>query len=286
MDDPSDAFSKELEGVSLGKEAPMSSYEEKTVWITGASSGIGESLALELAKRGATLVLTARRSALLEELRSRCPDPDRVHVLCGDLLDESSWAPLAREAEAVGGPIDVLVNNAGVTQRAMAQDTLLADVRRLMELNFFAPIALTNAVLPSMLARDTGRIVVVSSVAGYVGTPLRSSYAASKHAVRGYFDSLRAELHDTGVGVTIVCPGYIRTEISTHAISSDGQVHGKSDEGIASGMDPKECAGAIADAVAKGRSEVYVGGKEVYGIYLKRFFPKLVERVVPKHAPE
>lgn len=264
----------------------MSSYEGKTVWITGASSGIGESLALELAKRGATLVLTARRSARLDELRSKCPDPERVHVLCGDLLDDSSWARLVGEAEAAAGPIDVLVNNAGVTQRATAQDTRLADVRRLMELNFFAPVALTNAVLPSMLDRGTGRVVVVSSVAGYVGTPLRSSYAASKHAVRGYFDSLRAELHDTGVGVTIVCPGYIRTEISTHAISKDGQVHGKSDQGVAAGMDPTDCAREIADAIEKGRSEIHVGGKEIYGIYLKRFFPKLVERIVPKHAPE
>ena len=263
----------------------MSSYEGKTVWITGASSGIGESLARELAKRDAKLVLTARRAARLEELRSKCPNPERVHVLCADLLDESSWSRLADEAEAAAGPIDVLVNNAGVTQRATAQDTHLADVRRLMELNFFAPIALTNAVLPSMLTRRSGRIVVVSSVAGYVGTPQRSSYAASKHAVRGYFDSLRAELHDSGVGVTIVCPGYIRTEISTHAISSDGRVHGKEDAANASGMDPTECARVIADAIAKGRSEVYVGGKEVYGIYLKRLFPKMIERIVPKHAP-
>ena len=264
----------------------MSSYEGKTVWITGASSGIGESLALELAKRDASLVLTARRSARLEELRSKCPRPERVHVLGGDLLDETSWTKLADEAQAAAGPIDVLVNSAGVTQRAMAQDTRLADVRRLMELNFFAPVALTNAVLPSMLARRSGCIVILSSVAGYVGTPLRSSYAASKHAVRGYFDSLRAELHDTGVGVTIVSPGYIRTEISMHAISSDGQVHGKTDAAIASGMDPTECARAIADAIAKARSEIYIGGKEVYSIYVKRFFPKLVERIVPKHAPE
>ena len=258
----------------------------KTVWITGASSGIGEALALELAKRDATLVLTARRAVRLEALRSKCPDPDRVHVLCADLLDEGSWTRLAEEAQAAAGPIDVLVNNAGITQRAPAQDTDLADARRLMELNYFAPIALTNAVLPSMLARGTGRIVVVSSVAGYVGTPLRSSYAASKHAVRGYFDSLRAELHSTGVGVTVVCPGYIRTEISTHAISSDGQTHAKTDAAVAAGMDPSDCARVIADAMAKGRSEVHVGGKEVYGIYLKRFFPKLLERIVPKHAPE
>ena len=263
-----------------------SSFEGKTVWITGASAGIGKSLALDLAKRGATLVITARRADRLEELRSQCADPSRVHVLSGDLLDESSWARLAKDAEAATGRIDVLVNNAGVTQRATAQTTRLDDVRRLMELNFFAPVALTNLVLPGMIARKRGRIVVVSSVAGYVGTQWRSSYSASKHAVRGYFDSLRAELHDTGVGVTIVSPGYVRTEISTHAIASDGQVHGKEDAGNASGLDPAECASSIADAIEKGRSEIYLGGTEVYAIYLKRFFPKLLERIVSKHVPE
>ncbi len=238
----------------------MASFEGKTAWITGASSGIGESLALELANRGATLVLTARRADRLEALRAKCADPARVHVLCGDLLDESAWARLAEEAEAAAGSIEVLVNNAGVTQRAGAQETRMADVRRLMELNLFAPIGLTNAVLPSMRARGSGRIVVISSVAGYIGTPFRSSYAASKHAVRGYFDSLRAELHDTGVGVTIVCPGYVSTEISTHAISSDGQVHGKEDAANAEGMDAAACARVIADAIDKVRSEIHVGG--------------------------
>ena len=180
------------------------SFRGKTVWITGASSGIGASLALELAQRGATLVLTARRSDRLEEVRAKCPEPERVHIVSGDLLDERSWTALADEAEAAAGPIDVLINNAGITQRATALDTNMTDVRRLMELNFFAPVALTNAVVPSMISRGSGHIVIISSVTGYVGTPYRSSYAASKHAVRGYFDSLRAELHDTGVGVTVM----------------------------------------------------------------------------------
>ena len=137
-----------------------------------------------------------------------------------------------------------------------------------------------------MISRGSGRIVIISSVAGYVGTPYRSSYAASKHAVRGYFDSLRAELHDTGVGVTIASPGYVRTEISTHAISGGGQVHGKDDAVNASGLDPADCARSIANAIENDRSEIYLGGKEVAGIYLKRFFPRLVERIVAKHVPE
>ena len=261
-------------------------YEGQKVWITGASSGIGEALAHELSNRGANLVLTARRSDRLEELRAQLSDPTRVHVVPGDLLDEGSWERLASEAREAAGPIDVLINNAGVSQRSLAQDTELADERRLMELNYFAPIGLTRAVLPEMVERGTGRIVVVSSVAGYVGTPLRSSYAASKHAVRGYFDSLRAELHGTGVGVTIVCPGYVRTEIATNAVSAAGQVHGKMDVAIEGGMDAGKCAVEIADAIQRGRSELHVGGREVYAIYLKRLLPKVVERIVPRLAPK
>ena len=264
----------------------MSWYEDKVVWITGASSGIGESLALELAQQGATLLLTARREERLGELAQRCPHPDRVHSLPADLLDESQWAGLADRATAVAGRLDVLINNAGMSQRASAQNTLPTDVRRLMELNFFAPVGLTNAVLPNMIARGSGRIVIISSVAGYVGTPLRSTYSASKHAVRGYFDSLRAELHGSGVGVTIVCPGYVRTELSLNAVSKEGRSHGKKDEVIERGLDPRRCAKAIATAVARERSELHVGGKEIYAIYLKRFAPKLIERIVPGVEPK
>jgi short-subunit dehydrogenase len=179
----------------------------------------------------------------------------------------------------------VLINNAGVSQRARAIDTRLQDVRALMELNFFAPVALTNAVLPSMLARRRGRVVIVSSVAGYVGTPLRSSYAASKHAVRGYFDSLRAELHGSGIGVTVVCPGYIRTEISQHAIAEGGREHGRRDRVVEGGLAAEHCARAILKAVTKNRSELYIGGREVLAIYAKRLLPSLVERIVPSQAP-
>jgi short-subunit dehydrogenase len=136
-----------------------------------------------------------------------------------------------------------------------------------------------------MLKRRSGQIVIISSVAGYVGTPKRSSYCASKHAVRGYYDSLRAELDGAGGGVTIVCPGYINTEITEHALSGSGREHGVKDKSIQNGLSPEKCAKAIADAMAKGKSELAIGGKEVLAIYAKRFFPKLVERVVPKAAP-
>lgn len=260
-------------------------FKDKVVWITGASSGIGEALAEELAKQGAQLVLTARRSERLEALKQRLPQPGNVVILPGDLLDPSAIVPLAQRAQALVGRIDILVNNAGISQRSTALEASLEDVRRLMEINFFAPIALTNAVLPGMLERGSGSIVIVSSVAGYVGTPQRSSYCASKHAVRGYYDSLRAELHGTGVGVTVVCPGYVNTEITEHALRAGGGEHGKKDKAIANGLSAQTCAKAIAKAIARGKTELAIGGPEVLAIYAKRFFPKLVERLVPKQAP-
>jgi short-subunit dehydrogenase len=260
-------------------------FKDKVVWITGASSGIGEALAKALADEGATLILTARRTERLEALRGQLREPSKVHLLPGDLGDPAAIEPLARKAEALVGRIDVLVNNAGISQRTKALETRIEDVRRLMEINFFAPIALTNAVLPAMLARRSGHIVIISSVAGYVGTPLRSSYSASKHAVRGYYDSLRAELHESGVGVTIACPGYINTEITEHAIAPGGGEHGRRDKAIRNGLSPEACAKAIARAIAQGKSEMNIGGPEVMAIYLKRFFPKLVERFVPRQTP-
>jgi short-subunit dehydrogenase len=260
-------------------------FKDKVVWITGASSGIGEALARALADDGAILILTARRTDRLEALRAQLKDPRKVHLLPGDLGDPGAIEPLARTAEAFVGRIDVLVNNAGISQRTTALETRIEDVRRLMEINFFAPIALTNAVLPAMISRGNGHIVIISSVAGYVGTPLRSSYAASKHAVRGYYDSLRAELHGSGVGVTIACPGYINTEITEHAIAPGGREHGKRDKAIAKGLAPETCAKAILKAIAKGKTEMSIGGPEVMAIYLKRFFPKVVERFVPGQTP-
>jgi short-subunit dehydrogenase len=231
------------------------------------------------------LLLTARRRERLDALAQRVRDPSKLHVLPGDLQDAAAIAPLARAAEQVAGRIDVLVNNAGIGQRSSALDARIEDVRRLMEVNFFAPVALTNEVLPAMLARRAGRIVVISSVAGYVGTPLRSSYSASKHAVRGYFDSLRAELDGTGVGVTVVCPGYVNTELTEHALAAGGKEHGKKDRAIEKGLPADRAARAIVDAIAKGKTEMAIGGPEVLAIYAKRFFPKLVERVVPRQAP-
>jgi short-subunit dehydrogenase len=149
-----------------------------------------------------------------------------------------------------------------------------------MDLNFFGTIALTKAVLPSMVARREGHIVPISSVVGYVGTPLRSTYSASKHALHGFFDSLRAEVAKDGITITIVCPGYVRTNVSLNALTGNGGVHGKTDETHQRAMLPEVAARRIVEAVAKRKQELLVGGKETWAVLLKRFAPRLVSRMM------
>ena len=255
-------------------------FEHQVVWITGASSGIGEASALAFARAGARLVLSSRRPAELERVRRACAHPDDHLVVPLDLTQSATFPSIVADVLACCGHIDVLVNNGGVSQRALAMDTSEAVERELMEIDYFGPVALTKAVLPAMRVRGSGRIVVVSSVLGFLGVPGRSSYAAAKHALHGYFNSLRAEVWRHGIGVTLVCPGYVKTAVSDNALGPDGKKHGRMDGTHATGIAPEKCAAALLRAVANRRNEIYVGGKEVTGIYFQRLAPSLVARVV------
>jgi dehydrogenase/reductase SDR family member 7B len=240
----------------------MSSLQGKVVWITGASSGIGEALAYQASAQGARLILSARREAELQRVRAACAHPEAVAVLPLDLTDFDALDAAAR-AEASFGPVDILVNNAGISQRSTVLD-------------FFACVALTQALLPGMVARRQGHVVVISSVVGYVGTPLRSGYAAAKHALHGFYDAARAELWRENIHFTLVCPGFIKTQVSLNAITADGGQHGRMDEGQARGMDPGECARQIWKAVARRREEVLIGRREAVFVRLKRYAPWLM----------
>jgi short-subunit dehydrogenase len=257
----------------------------KVVWITGGSSGIGEALARRLLGAGARVIVTARRTARLEALRDTASDPGSVAVVPGDLLDLAGIPALASRAEAAFGRIDVLVNNAGRVQRGWARETALPVVRELMDLNFLAPVALTQAVLPPMLARRDGHIVNISSVVGYVATPKRSAYAASKHALQGYSNALRAELHGTGVSVSVVCPGYVRTEASVSAATASGLAQGHMDASHEKGMSPDVFAGRLLRVLERRPREAWIGGPEVWSIWLARLFPGLLARVVHRAIP-
>ncbi len=254
-----------------------------TVWVTGASGGIGQALVEPLVQAGARVVVTARRPGPLEVLVERF-GPEHVAAVPGDLMDAERHVELHERVCQTFGPIDVLINNAGRSQRATAVDTSMEEVRSLMELNFMVPVSLTKLVVPGMLERGRGRIVIVSSVAGYVSTPMRSTYNASKFAVRGWFDALRAELHGTGVGVTVVVPGYIRTGINRAAIGAERRQSSRPDP-VDSGLPPERCAATIVGAVTHERDEVHVGGKELAGIHFARLLPGLVRRLAHRFAP-
>lgn len=256
--------------------------DQKVIWITGASSGIGEALALELAKFPVKLVLSARRKDELERvaLLTGLSSKD-LFVLPMDMLDISSMSQKVEDVIQRFGYIDIVIQNAGVSQRSMVKDTVFQVYRDLMEINFFSIVALTQAVLPHFTQRQRGHFVAISSVAGKIGTPLRGGYGATKHAVIAFFDSLRAEVFPDNIDVTVICPGYIKTQISFNALSGDGSKHNQMDANQAKGMLPDECARQIVRAIITKKSEVYIGGwYEVMGVYLKRFFPNFVYKTL------
>ncbi len=257
-------------------------FANSVIWITGASSGIGEAIALELSKAGnVKLVLSARRANELQRVAALTGLPNSdVLVLPMDMSDLDRLPAHAETVRKQFGRIDYLFQNAGITQRSTVVDTDLCVYKRIMDVNFFGVVALTKAVLPMMLAQGNGHFVVTSSVAGKLATKQRSGYCASKHALHGFFDSLRAETYEAGLRVTLVCPGYIRTAISVNALRADGHQHGVMDENQEKGMAPTDFAKRLLRAVSQEKEEVNIGGSEVYGIYLKRFLPGLLSRFV------
>ena len=256
-------------------------FRNQRVWITGASSGIGEALAVAFHNAGAKLVLSARRKDELKRVQQECGGEPDTRVLPLDVTNPEQLAEKTGQALAAFGGLDILVLNAGITQRSRTRETDESVYRRLMEVNFFAPEAMARAVLPSMLAQKSGHIVVISSVAGKFGVPMRSGYSATKFALHGFFEALRAEEQRNGVYVTMVCPGYIRTQISLSALRADGRKHAKMDSELAHGMPADDCARQILQGVAKKKNEIVVAKpREKALVYLKRFFPDLLTRIV------
>jgi short-subunit dehydrogenase len=262
----------------------MTTIKNKTVWITGASSGIGEALVYQFAKEGAKLVLSARRESELQRVAQATGLSEKeVLVLPMDMLEFDKFPEKVQTVLAHFGQIDFVVQNAGITQRSYVKDTKFQVYRDIMELDFFSTVSFTQAVLPFMTERKTGHFVVISSVAGKIGTPLRSGYCAAKHALIAFFDSLRAEVWQDNINVTTICPGYINTPISVSALDAAGNKHGKMDENQANGMPADIFAKKAIRAIMNSKKEVYIGGfYEIFGVYLKRFLPSLVYRIVRK----
>ncbi len=226
-------------------------FKDQRVWITGASSGIGEALAVAFHQAGAKLVLSARREDELKRVQAACAGEPNTRILPMDVTNAAELPQKTQVGLGMFGGIDILVLNAGITQRSLTRDTDESVYRQLMEVNFFASEALARAVLPFMLAQKSGHMVVISSVAGKFGVPLRSGYSASKFALHGFFEVLRAEEEKNGVHVTMVCPGYIRTDISLSALRGHGGKHAKMDLGIEQGMPVAECQADTESSCAR-----------------------------------
>ncbi|HEY4107370.1 SDR family oxidoreductase [Puia sp.] len=262
--------------------------KNKVVWITGASSGIGEALAYAFSAAGARLLLSARRTEELERVKGQCAHPDKTRVLPMDLLDTASFEERIREAVGAFGQVDILVHNGGVTQRGYVAETGLEVQRQVMELDYFSYVALTKAMLPHFVERKSGQFVVMSSVMGKIGTPMRSAYAAAKHALHGFFDCLRAEVSAMNIQVTVLTPGYIQTNISQNAVTKDGSKLGVASQNIEKGLPVDRAAAKMMRAIRKGKYEAYIGktSLEWVALVLNRLAPGLVMKLAPKFVPK
>jgi len=259
-------------------------FKNKRVWLTGASSGIGEALSIALAERGAQLILSSRNEVDLNRVGAACSKAGAAAVLIQPLdLEQHNTIPgIAEMILNKVGKVDILINNGGISQRALAKDTTLEVDKKLMAVNYFGTVALTKALLPNMLMHQLGHIVTITSLTGKFGSPYRSSYAASKHALHGFFDSLRAEMNDAHIKITLICPGFVHTNVSKNALTGDGAKLGTMDEATEKGMAPEHLAHKILQAIEQGKEEAYFGGKEVLGVYLKRFFPHYFSKMLRK----
>lgn len=260
-------------------------FNHKIIWITGASSGIGKSLAFALSKEHTKLILSSRNEAQLNAVKNACEHPENVNILPLDLEDYINLPSKVEEALSLYGAVDILFNNGGISQRSYVKDTSIAVDKRLMDVNYLGTVALSKALLPHFIEKNSGHFVVITSIVGKIGTPLRSSYAASKHALHGFFDSLRAEVYDRNIKVTLACPGFVQTNISINALTGNGTAQNKLDTAIKNGLTPEAFVEKLLKAVRQKKQEVYIGGfKEKLAVYVKRFFPKLLSKMIRKFA--
>ena len=255
-------------------------FVDKNVWITGASSGIGEALTYRFNSLGARVIISSRRESELQRVKNACKYPQKVEIVVLDLEKYHDIDNIVSPYLQQFGNIDILINNGGASQRALVVDEDLNVVERMINVNFMGAVALTKAILPSMIAQKSGHIVCMSSLAGKFGIPLRSGYAAAKHALHGFFETLRAENYDNGIRVLMVCPGYIRTNVAINALTADGSPQQTNDPGQEAGLDPDVLAQKIIKGIEKEKLEITASGGETNGIWVSRFFPRLFAKII------
>lgn len=257
----------------------MDFWIRKRVWIIGASSGIGEGLVKVLAEMGARLVISARNESKLLELKSAFSFAE-IEILTIDVENHASLSEKTQEAWQIFNSLDYVFLNAGMSVRDLVQDCRLDVERKIMDINFWGPVTITKELLKKKNPENNLHLVLTSSLSGKYGVPKLAAYAASKHAIQGYFDSLRAETFGSGLFIHIVIPGFIRTNITIDGLRGDGSKSGKMQNALAEGMDPEVCARGILRGLERGKEEFIVGGSERFTVAFNRFFPGLMKKLI------
>ncbi len=258
----------------------------RTIWITGASSGIGEALAMQWATAGTRLILSSFDEKQLEDVSLNCEKKGaEVHKVVFDLTKENEISDAVVRVQALTPKVDILANVGGIGQRSLIIETPAEVARKVMETDFWGHATLTSKILPFMVKTGGGTIVVMSSLSGLFGFPQRSFYCAAKHALHGFFETLRLEHHKDNIYVTMVCPGRVKTKFSLSALTSTGGAHGLMDKGQENGVSVEYAAAKIDKAVRKHKKQIIVGGKEVLMPYLKRFTPWIFYKIALKIDP-
>ena len=260
----------------------MNYFKDKIIWITGASSGIGEALALELSEKECKLILSSRRTNELQRVKKACKYPQNVAVVPLDLANCEAMPTVVKDAISAFGSIDILINNGGISQRSPIIETSLAVDRKLMEIDYLGTVALSKALLPYFVKRQTGHFVVVTSLMGKFSSPYRSAYCGAKHALHGFFDALRLEHDKDNIKVTMICPGFVNTNVARNALTADGSAQGYQDEMTENGLDVDVFAKRMLRAISKQKFEAYIAKFEKIGVFVKRISPRLLHYFVKR----
>lgn len=257
-------------------------FKNKIIWITGASSGIGKGLAKELSKNDCKLILSSRRQESLEAVKSECQQPESIAILPFDLGDYENLKPIAEKAIQLFGKIDILINNGGISQRSLVIDTNISVDKRLMEVNYLGTVGLSKALLPHYVKHKSGHFVIVSSLMGKFSSPYRSGYCGAKHALHGFFDALRMEHEKDNIKVTLICPGFVNTEVSRNALTGDGSKLNSHDTATENGLSVEDFSKRMIKAIKKEKFEAYIGKFERFGVFVKRLSPRWLHCLVKR----
>ena len=254
----------------------------KVIWITGASSGIGKSLAIELSNYPCKLILSARRKEVLDEVKQLCKNQENIAILPFDLADYQIMPKIADEAVKCFGIVDILINNGGISQRSLIIETSIEVDKKLIAIDYLGTVALTKAILPHFVKNQSGHYVVVSSLMGKFSSPLRSAYCGAKHALHGFFNSLRLEHHKDNVKVILICPGFVNTNVARNALTADGSQQTIQDTMTENGLNPEVFVKKMIKAIKKEKFEAYIGKFESFGVLVQRLSPRLIHWLVLK----